>query len=155
MSNDVCGSRKGSFWQRRKSGWGSGLYRDPASGWIGGLCAGFAQHWGVPRALVRVAAVFLFFITGTMAFWAYLVGLVLVAPQPNRWRDREASQSSCRQSDEHGDTGFCADRGQAGVTTDRLRRAQERLDAALGRVEAMERQVTSRRYALNREFSRL
>jgi phage shock protein C len=37
----------------------------------------------------------------------------------------------------------------------RLRRARERLDAALRRVENMESYVTSRQYDLNKEFSRL
>lgn len=37
----------------------------------------------------------------------------------------------------------------------RLRRARERLDAALRRVEAMEAYVTSRRFELDKEFSRL
>jgi phage shock protein C len=37
----------------------------------------------------------------------------------------------------------------------RLARARERMDEALRRVEAMERYVTSRRFRLNREFSRL
>ena len=37
----------------------------------------------------------------------------------------------------------------------RLQRARERLDAALRRVEDMESYVTSRRYNLNKEFSRL
>jgi phage shock protein C len=39
--------------------------------------------------------------------------------------------------------------------TDRVRKAQQRLDEALGRVESVERYVTSRRYDLNREFSKL
>jgi phage shock protein C len=37
----------------------------------------------------------------------------------------------------------------------RLERARERLDAALRRVEDMESYVTSRRYKLDKEFSRL
>ena len=37
----------------------------------------------------------------------------------------------------------------------RLKRARDRLDAALRRVEDMESYVTSRQYELNKEFSRL
>ena len=37
----------------------------------------------------------------------------------------------------------------------RLKRARERLDAALRRVEDMESYVTSRQYELNREFAKL
>ena len=37
----------------------------------------------------------------------------------------------------------------------RLDRARERLDAALRRVEDMETYITSRRYNLNKEFSKL
>jgi phage shock protein C len=37
----------------------------------------------------------------------------------------------------------------------RLRRARERLDSAVRRVESMESYVTSRQYGLNKEFSRL
>jgi phage shock protein C len=40
-------------------------------------------------------------------------------------------------------------------STVRLKRARERLDAALRRVEDMESYVTSRQFELNKEFSRL
>lgn len=116
-----------------------GLYRNRANGWFGGVCAGIADHWEVPAWLVRLCAVFLFTATGTLAFWAYLAGWLLIAPAPNQWAEQDAEDEP-------------SDRP---APSQRLREARDRLDSAMARVRTMEGYVTSRRYQLDREFSKL
>jgi len=93
--------------------------------------------------------------TGSLAFWAYVAAWFLMAPRPSQW-DRSADIEVTMEYDE--DRHTYRKRTvfhYPDAPSDRLRKAQERLNEALGRVESMERYVTSRRYDLNREFSRL
>lgn len=93
--------------------------------------------------------------TGSLAFWAYVVAWFLLAPRPSQW-DESADIEVTMEYDE--DRHTYRKRTvfhYPDAPSDRLRKAQERLNEALGRVESMERYVTSRRYDLNREFSRL
>ncbi len=145
-----------SFGQRRQAGWGMDLYRNRARGWIAGVCAGLADHWGVPGWMVRLGAVALLIFTGTLAFWAYVAAVILLARRPSRW---DAPQSRVEVEMEYDeDQHYYRKRTvfkYSDAPTVRLRKARQRLDEALGRVESMERYVTSRRYDLNREFSKL
>lgn len=127
--------------RKRKQGWNMNLYRNRRKGCIAGVCAGLAEHWEVPTWVVRLAAVALFFITGTMAFWAYIIGWVLMSPRPQPTTDRPEKNN---RSAAH-----------RPAPTERLRAAQERLDRALDKVDSMESYVTSRRYQLDREFAKL
>ena len=149
---------------RRRNGWGMNLYRNTRDGKIAGVCAGLADHWEVEHWIIRLAAVILLLFTGSLAFWAYIIGWVLLKPRPRRGH-AEKHDFDCDPSDEEPmemeyDERYHGYRPRkmfrygesAGV---RLQRAKERLDAALRRVEDMESYVTSRQYNLNREFSRL
>ena len=144
------------FGSRRRRGWGMGLYRNRSAGWIGGVCAGLGDHWDVPYWMVRLGAVALLIFTGSLAFWAYIVAWFLLSPRPGRWDSNDSVEEVEMEYDE--------ERHQyrprkvfryTDAPTERVRKAQERLDEALHRVERMERYVTSRQYDLNREFSRL
>lgn len=141
---------------RKRRGWGMGLYRNRARGWLGGVCAGLADHWDVATWIVRLGALALLIFTGSIAFWAYLAGWFLLAPKPTRWDDSATQYEVAMEYDENAHTY----RKRKVFTyseapSERLRKARARLDAALQRVETMERYVTSRRYDLNREFSKL
>lgn len=141
---------------RRQRGWGMDLYRNRAKGWIAGVCAGLADHWGVATWMVRLGVIALLIFTGTLAFWGYVIGWVLMAPRPNRWDESEGDAEVEVEYDE--DLGTYRKRTvfhYSDAPTERLRKASARMDQALSRVEAMERYVTSRRYDLNREFSKL
>ncbi len=156
MRRDKRGNRSGSFKSQRKCGWGLGLYRNRAKGWIGGVCAGLADHWEVPAWVVRLGALALLIFSGSLAFWGYVVAWFLLAPRPNRWDEGEV----CEEVELEYDEDLHAYRKRtvfrySDAPSERLRKARERLDEALGRVESMERYVTSRRYDLNREFSKL
>lgn len=147
---------RGSFKSQRKGGWGMNLYRNRSKGWVGGVCAGLADHWEVPPWVVRLGALALLIFTGSLAFWAYVIAWFVLAPRPNRWESGEAVEEVEVEYDEdlHAYRKRTVFR-YSDAPTARLKKARQRLDEALGRVEAMERYVTSRRYDLNREFSKL
>jgi len=165
------------FNERKRHGWGMGLYRNRRDGRICGVAAGLADYWDVADWVVRLMFIGAFIFTGTLALWAYVAGAVLLSPRPEdrsrRDRDRDRRQRASagdnaaqpanedalgpeleydeRYHDYRPRRMFRYSEG-AGV---RLARARERLDAAVNRVEAMERYVTSRRFRLNSELSRL
>ena len=148
--------KRDSFGRRRKRGWGMDLYRNRSEGFIGGVCAGLADHWGVATWMVRLAAIALLLFTGSLAFWGYIVAWIVLSPRPTRWEDGASDVEVEMEYDEdrhtyRKKTVF----HYPDSPTDRVRKAQQRLDEALGRVQSMERYVTSRRYDLNREFSKL
>jgi len=60
----------------------SRLYRDPANGMLMGVCAGIADYFGIPRWIVRVGAVFMFFAFFFMTVVAYLVLGFVLKPKP-------------------------------------------------------------------------
>ena len=148
--------KRESLGSRRKSGWGMDLYRNRSEGWIGGVCSGLADHWGVATWMVRLAAIALLIFTGSLAFWGYIAAWIALSPRPSRWEREEAEVEIEMEYDE--DRHTYRKRTvfhYPDAPTDRLGKAQQRLNEALGRVESMERYVTSRRYDLNREFSKL
>ena len=160
------------FSERRRQGWGMGLYRNRREGRICGVAAGLAD-W-----VVRLMFVGAFLFTGTLALWGYVAGAVLLSPRPQdrSRRDRERDRRE-RAPDDALDARDPANDEALGPELEyderyhdyrprrmfrysesagiRLARARERLDAAVSRVEAMERYVTSRRFRLNSELSRL
>ena len=105
--------------------------------------------------MVRLGVIALFFMTG--AFWIYIIAWVMMAAKPTLWDDtRDRSDEVEMEYDEEIHT-YRPKRvfRYSGTPGERLSKARRRLDDALGRVEAMERYVTSRQYDLNREFSKL
>ncbi|MFT7288751.1 MAG: phage shock protein C [Halieaceae bacterium] len=162
------------FRGRRSRGWGMGLYRNRTDGKICGVAAGLADYWDVADWAVRLMFVGAFLFTGSLAIWAYVAGYVLLSPRPAegeiRRRDREAADQAFAEKAANSDDGYGPEMEYDERSHDyrprrlfhysdsasvRLARARERLDEALRRVEDMETYVTSRRFKLNREFSRL
>ncbi len=151
------------FRRRKCSGWGMNLYRNTREGKIAGVAAGLADHWDVAHWVVRLLWVGAFLFTGTLALWAYLAAWVLLAPRPSRRHDDSVTDSGYEEEVEV-QMEYDEERHSyrprkvfrySDSSSERLRRARERLDEALRRVEDMESYVTSRKYNLNREFSRL
>lgn len=160
----------------RRAGWGFNLYRNTREGKVGGVAAGLADYWDIEPWVVRILWVGLFIFTGTLALWAYLGLWLFMAPRPRRGSaDQRASadryeSAFTQEADE-------ADYEEIEVEMEydehrhryrprkvfrysdsasvRLQRARDRLDSALRRVEDVESYVTSRRYELNKEFSKL
>ena len=156
--------RSQGFHARKRGGWGMNLYRNTRDGKIAGICAGLADHWDVAHWVVRLMWVGAFLFTGTLALWVYLAGWIMMAPRPTRWSGNAKAGSDApyeeavvemEYDERHHDYRPRKVFRYADSSSERLKRARERLDAALGRVQAMESYVTSRQYELNKEFSRL
>lgn len=157
----------GTFRARKRGGWGMGLYRNTRCGKVAGVAAGVADYWDVAHWVVRLLWVATFLFTGTLALWAYLAGWLLLAPRRDDVPgdvDDTGRRSALGGGGEAADMEYDEDRHDyrprkvfryTDSASQRLRKAHERLDAAAARVERMESYVTSRQYALNKEFSRL
>jgi phage shock protein C len=152
------------FRARKAAGWGMNLYRNTRDGKIGGVCAGLADHWDIAPWVVRLSWVAAFLFTGSLALWVYLAAWILLAPRPSRWADGGSRATApeyaeavveMEYDERHHDYRPRKVFRYADSSSERLRRARERLDSALTRVEDMESYVTSRRYELNKEFSQL
>jgi phage shock protein C len=139
------------------------LYRNTSDGKIAGVCAGLADHWDVAHWVVRLTWVAAFLFTGTLALWVYLAAWILMKPRPTRWSldsadaDAEYEEASVEMEydERHHDYRPRKVFRYTDSSSERLKRARERLDAAVHRVQGMESYVTSRQFELNKEFSRL
>ena len=152
------------FLSRRRRGWGFNLYRNTRDGRIAGVAAGLADYWDVAPWVVRLLWVGLFLFTGTLALWLYIGAWIALAPRPVQRETQVGGRDEYVYDDSKMEMEYDERRHHyrprkvfrySDSSTVRLRRARERLDAALRRVEDMESYVTSRKYTLNREFSRL
>ncbi|MBT4521959.1 MAG: PspC domain-containing protein [Halieaceae bacterium] len=158
-------ARRNQFRSRRGAGWGMNLYRNTRDGKIGGVAAGLADHWDIAHWVVRLLWVGAFLFTGSLAFWLYVGAWFVLAPGPSRRREDGQQQyydADCDQERvdmEYDERSHDYKPKKVFRYSDsaevRLERARGRLDAALKRVEDMESYVTSRRYSLNKEFSKL
>ena len=157
-------SKHRQYKRRKRNGWGMGLYRNTRDGKIAGVCAGLADYWDVENWVVRLLAVAAFLFTGTLVFWAYIAGWVMLAPR--RRADDYAAWSRAEDDEEIADMEMEYDERAHDYRprrmfrygdrpSVRLKRARERLDAAMRRVEDMESYVTSRQFELNRKISEL
>ncbi len=167
-------TRRGGFKQRRReyrrrkaNGWGMGLYRNTRKGKVAGVCAGLADYWEVETWVVRLLAIVAFLFTGSLALWAYLAGWILMAPRRKadvyeRWDD--PVDDDMEEVEEVIEMEYDDDQHDyrpkrmfrySDSPSERLKRARERLDAALQRVNDMESYVTSRQFQLNKKISEL
>lgn len=166
--DDRYGRGSHRFSARKRAGWGMNLYRNTRDGKIGGVCAGLADHWDIAPWVMRLMWVGAFLFTGTLALWVYLAAWILMAPRPGRWSgdrsrgreqdydyDYEEAEVELEYDERHHDYRPRKVFRYPDSSTVRLKRARERLDAALERVQAMESYVTSRQFELNKEFSKL
>jgi phage shock protein C len=153
-----------TFQARRRAGWGLNLYRNTRDGMVGGVAAGLADHWDIAPWVVRLMCVAAFLFTGTLALWVYLGAWLLLAARPTRadsdgdmstQLDYETGEVEMEYDERHHDYRPRKVFRYSDSSSVRLKRASERLDAALRRVENMESYVTSRQYRLNKEFSKL
>ena len=153
-----------TFRARRRDGWGMGLYRNTREGMIAGVAAGLADHWDVAPWVSRLAWIVAFLFTGSLAFWAYIACWICLARRPKLVAqdgsvsdelDYETVQVEMEYDERRHHYRPRKVFRYSDSSSVRLDRARDRLDAALRRVEDMESYVTSRRYNLNKEFSKL
>lgn len=138
------------FWDRRSRGYGMNLYRNKRDGWLGGVCAGLADHFNIERWVARLIAVGGLIFFNSLAFFAYLAACVLLAPRPEGAVDQEYQYDESLHRDRP--RNLFRYRSNPG---ERLRTAQERLNDVVSRVNRMEKYVTSKRFELDKEFSKI
>lgn len=117
------------------------LYRNKESAWLAGLCAGLAEKYGLPVAVVRIIAILLLF---TPINWievmAYLLCWVIVPAKPrDLYRSAEEADFWHRVHYSPSDT--------FGNLRHRYRDLEHRL-------QRMEAYLTSKEYELDREINR-
>jgi phage shock protein C len=82
------------------------LYRTRQNKMIAGVCGGIAEYLDVDPVLVRFIAVLFIFIYGA-GFIAYILGIILIPPQPFEW---DRSGDTARPDIPHRATGGNAGR---------------------------------------------
>ncbi len=118
------------------------IYRNPANGWLSGVCAGLADYFGMAPLLVRFLMVctWIVFPLGFLATIAYVVASFTLPKRPERpYRSRDEEQFWRSVSRAPGDT--------FGEMRHKLRSQEHRL-------RRMEAYVTSAQYEIDRELHR-
>jgi len=139
------------WWERRRDGFGMNLYRNTRDQKVAGVCAGLADHFNVDHWVIRLAAIGGFFFFNALMFFAYIGAWIAMAPRP-----KQGSVSARYRYDEnlHQDRPVNMFRYQVSPS-DRLQTARSRMDEIIERTGRMERYVTSKRYELDKEFSKI
>ena len=141
---------KSTIKKQRRRGWDMNLYRNTESKKIAGVCAGLADHFEVAHWVVRLIVVAGFCFTGSLAIFSYIIAWCLMAPKSKDFAE-ESVEYDEKRHEYRPKTMFRYSEG----ASDRLKAAKKKVNESLGRVEDMESYVTSRRYQLNKEFSKL
>ena len=114
------------------------LYRDPANGVFAGVCAGIARYFGVERIVVRIAFVIAFCFFFVPAALGYVVLAFILPTRPPALYASGEEESFWR--------------GVATAPDDTLHGLRRRFGDIETRLRAMERQVTSDDFDLQRKF---
>jgi phage shock protein C len=117
----------------------SKLYRNKAEGMIAGVCAGFADYFGFDLGMTRVVVAIGAFIFPTLILVYFVLALVL-KPSPGRPIGEPEDVLGRRV------------RAEPHSTLNNVRHRFRDLD---GRLQRLEKYVTSERFRLDREFAGL
>jgi phage shock protein C len=134
---------------KQHTGWGINLYRDKDKGYIGGVCAGLAQHFDVDSWVVRLVTFGGFLFLGSFVLVGYAALWWLLAPRPQA-ESYEYEYDEQQQGYRPKKMFKYADSAKV-----RLQRVRERLHQVSDRVVVLERHITSKQFDLEREFSKL
>ena len=128
------------------------FYRDKDRAILGGVCAGLAEYLGFNLKVTRILAFIAFLTAMPVAIIAYLAAVFLI-PSESRGVNETATDRRCykrkrrKSKAEKQDTEL-----PKSSIADNINRRCESLDERLNRLE---KHVTSRRYQLDQELSRL
>ena len=119
------------------------LYRDRDNGIVAGVCAGIADYFGFEVTITRVVVGvgLIFFLPTTVV--AYIVLALLLPTKP---------RESMRARDDASDTLQRSVRSSPHSTLDNIRHRFREVD---GRLQRLEKYMTSKRFKLDREFESL
>ncbi len=143
--------RDESWWDRRRRGYGINLYRNTDERKLAGVCAGLADHFNVDHWIMRVALIGGIIFFNSLMFFAYIAAWFCLAPRP---KGRQADMRYRYDENLHQDRPVNMFRYQTNPS-DRLKTARDRMNSVVDRISRMERYVTSRRYELDKEFSKI
>lgn len=143
------------------------LYRDPTRARIVGVCAGIARYYSVEPWVVRCIAITGLIFFPTLVFPAYWIAYVVMDKPPNPDEDpahrrrrqrrprRRAAREREREPDRWSDTSPAPELGPRLSPRNSLRNVKADLTEVELRLRRMETHVTSGRYELQRELSRI
>ena len=134
----------------KSQGWDMNLYRNSDRRMIAGVCAGLADHFEVDAWVVRLAAVGGLLFLGGVTFIAYIGLWALLESRSASEQTLEYEYDEVRHRYRPKRMFKYTDSAAA-----RLKRAKTTLAGVNDRVANLERHVTSRRFDLEREFSKL
>lgn len=124
------------------------LYRDPANGKLAGVCAGFANYFGLEVWLIRILVISAGLLGGTfLVLLAYVALAFMLEKQPMTYSENIKAQQ---------DHTLKSKPWQKGQSPEQflsvLERDFNRID---GKIRNMEAYVTSDTFRVNREFNKL
>ncbi len=123
------------------------LYRDPRNGKVGGVCAGIATKLDMEVWLVRIVVICAVLFMGPFTFIAYFVACLVLDKAPAEQVERQKQRKAHKVKQRH---------WQSGTTPSNvLQKLKEELDQQDKQLQAMEAYVTSSRFKVDREFSKL
>lgn len=124
------------------------LYRDADRAWIGGVCAGLAGHLGFNLKLTRLLAIVALLSAGPIAVVAYIAAVFLLPSRSDpgfekvsRRKRRRRCRERHQEPERHGPSA-------SSIIDSRCEELDQRL-------AELERHVTSKRFQIEQELSRL
>ncbi len=141
-----------SWWDRRRHGFGMNLYRNRRDKRIAGVCAGLADHFNLEPWVVRLLAVAGLIFLNSLMIFAYIGAWIVLAPRPKLSTRLKARVSYDERL--HEDRPVNMFRYQSNPE-ERLKTAQKRMEDIVKRAERMEQYVTSKRFEIDKEFSKI
>jgi phage shock protein C len=128
------------------------FYRDRDRAVLGGVCAGLADYLGFNLKVTRCLAFIAFLMAMPIAIIAYLAAVFLIPSESRRGRDTEAD-------------GYCGKRKRRKYKKEKqniespkppvAEHINQRCESLDERLKRLEKHVTSKRYQLDQELSRL
>lgn len=136
------------------------FYRSADRAVLGGVCAGVADFYGLNLRVLRVLAVIAFFVAMPAAVVAYLAIVFLIPARADNGYDAAPQQRAPRQSRKDRRAARKRARREATefstVAADEVAAEVRRKCQLLEqRLASLEKYITSSRYQLDKEFSRL
>jgi phage shock protein C len=124
------------------------LYRDTANGKISGVCAGLANYFGLEIWLVRILVISAALLGGSfLVLLAYVAMTLMVEKQPANYVEAVKNEQEHKLKNKP---------WQAGQTPELLLQTLEKdFDSIEDKLRDLEAYVTSDRFKVDREFSRL
>ncbi len=124
------------------------LYRDPAEGKLAGVCAGFANYFGVEVWLIRIIVISAGLLGGSfLVLLAYVALAFMLEKQPVTYSENIKAQQ---------DHTLKSKPWQRGQSPEQFLSVLERdFDRIDGKIRNMEAYVTSDTFKVDREFSKL